>query len=609
MITKNISKNTTKSKTASNENINKDSIISNKINLNTDNDIIIKNALNEEKNISEIEKEVDKIDKISILTEYNEFSIFNDIEENQLKINDDDKKIYNYLIKNYKTRDNIKEFMDYFYPEGYQNTPDMKAIDFYLIGVFEDLVYYSVWMSDKLLINTIKEFKSKYDIFYWRRIKGDGNCYYRSVFINYIEILITNSIKNDNPSIFFCFIKEIFFTNFPQKINSFKIKLILVLLLIYEHIQKKSSFAYDILYRSIHKSQCIEKCLIFWFKLKIGEFLKQNINLEINGLKLLQAIPEINYDEDEKIIILPDNKELNEYIDNKILKMDEYVEGYPIYITPFILKCTINIYSLNKSVDKQNKSNIIININKEKIDLPKDVMYIPVVDYLPNLNNEEINILFRSPHYDSLSNREFVNNLIDIYLNPYIILIEGLLTINEYEQYKTLIVENWAKKNKRRKKIIKSRHKSNKSCHEFKKKAIMKGKDETIEEEEYYNNHSENECKSESKKKFNSQTNLETVSAIKIFKALNKFKDTNISICSHLSSSSMQIKYIERLTKCSICNEIMNRRIPCGCLICTSCSKKKILSFYEENNIKIPLSVCSCGYILSDKDQKIIINN
>lgn len=98
----------------------------------------------------------------------------------------------------------------------------MKAVEFYLIGVFEDLSYYQVWMSDKSLANTIQELRDKYNIFYWRRIKGDGNCYYRSILINYIEILITNSIKNDNPSIFFCFIKEIFFTKFPEEISSFQ---------------------------------------------------------------------------------------------------------------------------------------------------------------------------------------------------------------------------------------------------------------------------------------------------------------------------------------------------------------------------------------------------
>ena len=393
-------------------------------------------------------------DEDLIITDYNEYSIFNSLEENKLKQNNDNKQIYNYLIRNYKTRKNKEEFFNFFYPDGFKENPYINEIDFYLIGIFEDLAYYPIWMSDDLLIDIVKELKLKYEIYYWRRIKGDGNCYYRSILITYIELLIMNSIKEQNPEIFFCFIKEILFTKFPYKINEYKVKLIFVLLLIYEEIKKKNSLAYDILYRSIHKSKFIEKILIYWFKLKLSQFLKQNINLEIDGFKLLQVIPDINNDDDNNIEI--DNKELNEYIDNKILKMDEYVEGYPIYITPFVLKCKINIYTINKSIDAKNKNSINLNINKEKIELSNETMFIPVVDYLPYLNNQEINLLFKSPHYDSLSTREFVNNLVDIYSNPYILLVEGILTKNEYEQYKTSIVENWNTKyfNSDRKSVV-----------------------------------------------------------------------------------------------------------------------------------------------------------
>ena len=169
----------------------------------------------------------------SILTEYNEYSIFNSLEENQLRKNNDNKQIYNYLIKNYKTRKDLDEFINFFYPDGFKEEPYINEIYFYLVGVFEDLAYYPIWMSDDLLIDIIKELKSKYEIYYWRRVKGDGNCYYRSILINYIEILIIKGIKNSNPNIFFCFIKEIFFTKFPNDINKFKEKLLLTLLLIF----------------------------------------------------------------------------------------------------------------------------------------------------------------------------------------------------------------------------------------------------------------------------------------------------------------------------------------------------------------------------------------
>ena len=573
MLKKTLSKITTDIKTLTNESNIKENYNSERLNIYIDSNIFEK-IDNENKSVKSenkcIKKETksDGSEDYSVITEYNEYSIFNSLEENQLKQNNNDKQIYDYLIKNYKTRKNKEEFINFFYPDGFNESPYINELYFYLIGIFEDLAYYPIWMSDDLLIDIIKELKLKYEIYYWRRIKGDGNCYYRCILIIYIEILITNSIKDENPNLFFYFIKEIFFTKFPYKINEFKIKLILILLLIYEEIKKKSGLAYDILYRTIHKSKFIEKILIYWFKLKLSQFLKQNINLEINGLKLVQVIPDINY-EDENTNIEIDNKELNEYIDNKILKMDEYVEGYPIYITPFVLKCKINIYTINKSYDAHNKKSII-NINKEKIELPNDTMFIPVVDYLPYLKNEEINLLFKSPHYDSLSTREFVNNLVDIYLNPHIILVEGILTKNEYEKYKTSIVENWNSKN------------------------FISKKSKTLE-------------KIKNKKKEN--INIEEESALKMYENLNEIKDICFSNRSHYSlnnSSSIEIKYIENSTKCMICNGYKNHKLPCGCYICPQCSKNKIKIMKINNEIKIPISLCSCGYILNDIDKKLL---
>ena len=557
-------------KSQANESIIKENFVSEKLNEYSDSkdfeSIDIENKSIKSENIYNRQETNSDSDENFIITEYNEYSIFNSLEENKLKQNNDDKEIYNYLIRNYKTRKNKEEFINFFYPEGFKENPYINEIDFYLIGVFEDLAYYPIWMSDTLLVDIIKELKLKYEIYYWRRIKGDGNCYYRSILITYIEILIMISIKDKNPKLFFCFIKEIFFTKFPSKLNEYKVKLILVLLLIYEQIKKKNSLAYDILYRTIHKSKFIEKVLIFWFKLKLSQFLKQNINLEIDGLKLLQVIPDINnYDENNNIEI--DNKELNEYIDNKILKMDEYVEGYPIYITPFVLKCKINIYSINKTIDSKNKNSTILSINKEKIELSNETMFIPVIDYLPYLNNQEINLLFKSPHYDSLSTREFVNNLVDIYSNPYIILVEGILTKNEYEQYKTSIVENWNTKNFNSNKILENKNK-----------------------------------KKENK-------NKEEESALKMYENLNEIKDTcfsNRSYYSSNSSSSIQIKYIDSSTKCLICNQYMNHKLPCGCYVCIQCSKNKIKIMKANNEIKLPISLCSCGYILNDKDQKLL---
>ena len=159
----------------------------------------------------------------------NEFSVFFS-ELDELKQNNKDEDIYDYLIKTYKTKNDEEEFINYFYDD----SEVFNSRKFISIGIFEDLSYYSFWMSDQKYSEITKKFKEKYNIYYWRRIKGDGNCFYRSVLIPYLEILLSKSLKEKNPKYFFSFIKEMLFTKFPQQKEKFQNKLITVLLFIYE---------------------------------------------------------------------------------------------------------------------------------------------------------------------------------------------------------------------------------------------------------------------------------------------------------------------------------------------------------------------------------------
>ena len=353
----------------------------------------------------------------------NEFSVFFS-ELDELKQNNKDEDIYDYLIKTYKTKNDEEEFINYFYDD----SEVFNSRKFISIGIFEDLSYYSFWMSDQKYSEITKKFKEKYNIYYWRRIKGDGNCFYRSVLIPYLEILLSKSLKEKNPKYFFSFIKEMLFTKFPQQKEKFQNKLITVLLFIYEELKKESEKCFDILYRTINLSDSIEKTLIFWMKIKLVLFLKENLELEVNGIKLIQCIPGLDLNDD----MTYDKKKVIEYIDNKLMKMNEYAEGYPLYITPFILKCNLDIYYLN---GKQ--------ISKEEMIYHKDLMIIPVDTFLPFLNNEpSISILFKSPHYDSLATKGFVNLIINNYSNKEIILYEGMKNEKEYDKYKTDLLEH-----------------------------------------------------------------------------------------------------------------------------------------------------------------------
>ena len=117
MLKKTLSKITTNLKTLSNESILKDSFISEKLNLSFDSNKFKKinkhNELTKSEN-NEEHKLDNSLEENEIIAEFNEYSIFNSLEENKLKQNNDDKQIYNYLIKNYKTRKDLDEFINFF---------------------------------------------------------------------------------------------------------------------------------------------------------------------------------------------------------------------------------------------------------------------------------------------------------------------------------------------------------------------------------------------------------------------------------------------------------------------------------------------------------------
>lgn len=366
----------------------------------------------------------------SLNHETNEFSVFFS-EFDELKENGNDIRIHEFLLKHYKTKEDIEEFISYFYKGNYEAPTQFKAKEFITIGIFEDLFFYPIWMNETKLEQAVQALKDKYNIYYWHRTKGDGNCFYRSVLVSYFEIIISKAIKEKNPQIFFCFVKEFLFTQFPEPKQKFHKKTLTVLLFIYEEVEKYNEKAFDILYRAINMSDSVEKSLILWLKIKLVLFLKQNLELEIAGMKLIQSIPNLDLDDD----MTYDINKVIEYIDKKLLKTNEYVEGYPLYITPFILKCNLDIYYLNNNE---------FTVAKEQMIYHRDLMFSPVDSCLPFLDKDEennISLLFKDPHYEALSTRERVNKIVDIYSNPDIIIVEGIWDAGVYNTYKTEVLE------------------------------------------------------------------------------------------------------------------------------------------------------------------------
>lgn len=353
----------------------------------------------------------------------NEFSVFFD-ELKELKDENNDNNILEYLLKNYRTKKDEDEFWGFFFKNN-----SIKSKEFTSIGIFEDLSYYPIWLNNQKLVPLISILKETHSIYYWRRIKGDGNCFYRAVLISYLENLIMAALNNNKPSIFFSLVKEFLFTPFPNEKELFHSKTLTVILFIYNAIKKKDQKAYDILYRVINMSDCIEKSLILWLKIKLTTFLKENLELEIEGIKLIQCIPGLELNED----LTYERDHVFKYIDSSLIKMNEYAEGYPLYITPFVLKNDIDIYYINSNDGK---------LAKETMYYHKDLLFVPVDSFLEFLpNKENISILFKDPHYDTLASRAYVNSIAEVYTNDDFLLVEGLFNESQYNKYKTEVLE------------------------------------------------------------------------------------------------------------------------------------------------------------------------
>jgi hypothetical protein len=339
------------------------------------------------------------------------------------------KELLKYLNNKIMNDQGKAKFLSYFYPNGF--TENLKPNEFYSVGIIEHICYFPMCMSSNYIATADSLQGMGYN--YWRRIKGDGNCYYRSVLINYLEILILYADELKDPGIFFGLIKDLFFTQFPSKSEMAKMNTLLSLLFMLESlaVEKNVNKCFDMLYRCYNKSDVIEKTLIQWLRLKLADFLKANLDFEVNGIKLIQLIPGFELEDD----LTYDPKKVLKYIDIELNRMNEFVEGYPLYITPLLLDLDINIYYIDESktykaipIDIQYENNVKSLIN-------------PIENYLYRFNGCKytINTLFRVPHYDTIYTGIFVEDLIRKYKNEDACLQPMAMNEEEYDKYKDSI--------------------------------------------------------------------------------------------------------------------------------------------------------------------------
>ena len=173
-------------------------------------------------------------------------------------------------------------------------TKQLNIHDFNSIGALENICYMPKWLENLNYIDVVENLRDKYDFHYWRRIRGDGNCYYRAVLIHYLELILNSCIQSNNYNNLIALLKDIYFYQVNEKLYNYKellkqkeLTIVLFTYLIENFIEMKYDQCFYILYRVFNRTEEIGNFLIFWHKNKLADFLRLNSDIEINGIKII----------------------------------------------------------------------------------------------------------------------------------------------------------------------------------------------------------------------------------------------------------------------------------------------------------------------------------
>ena len=191
----------------------------------------------------------------------------------------------------------------------------------------------------------------------WRKVKEDGNDFYRSVMFSWLEYLIFNNKIN----ILKILISNLYVKFNPNYINTKKLGQdlikqfinekfevsIIVLEIIIQHLSKgDNENAYKTLIKAYNSSKAFDQTMIYYLRYLIYEFLLENKN-NINDLYLYLPRKYLNLEGDYVI---------EDYCKNNLLKYSTSPEDFIICLAPYVLKININLikYKYNDKEDKES---------------------------------------------------------------------------------------------------------------------------------------------------------------------------------------------------------------------------------------------------------------
>ena len=351
------------------------------------------------------------------------------LEEINLIPNKEDELIHSHpsFSNNYISRSFIKNYSDddfiLLYQEYQNNISNFKKeIDTVSLSnkecdnieIFDCIGYISTLekvFKEKNQINDllIEKLKTLKHICYrWRKIRGDGNCYYRAIIFAYIEgIILSNNLSRLKDLI--CDINKKFKN---KKLNDILIqnkiecnKIILYMMTIFCAMSPSELNeidpiirAYEMFIKCFNNYNDFDYGLIFYFKFILFNYIQNNEDKSYTKdfpVMLGNLLPS-EYETEDGIFLF------EKFYNENLLKLYKDSEKIVIYVTPYVLDINFNILMFEPSY-KTLSSLKFINVEESE-------------------DNNIITILYKGAHFDISYNEKFVNlyyNYLYLFDNKY----------------------------------------------------------------------------------------------------------------------------------------------------------------------------------------------
>ena len=290
------------------------------------------------------------------------------------------------------------------------------------VGPFTNLDYLleESYSFDSQYKNEILEKKKILEkILFYRKIRGDGNCFYRCIIFQLFEFIILNNkidlLRGIINEIYQCFENKISSNILNDKRNKINSKLILrILIIIYLNLRDNNiEKAYKIFCFSINSCKSFDLGIIWYYRFTLYNYILRNQNKSFSpefDVFIGNLLPE-QFEKNEQFLY--DN-----FFDDYLLKLYTDAEKIVIYLTPYIFGVKLNIFMFDgnsiQQFNYEGKSNLDVNL--------------------------EINIINKKAHYELLYSKQYYEeykNYFDFYKND-----EKYESIFEREEKKENIDNN-----------------------------------------------------------------------------------------------------------------------------------------------------------------------